>query len=139
MKEDCFHLGIKGLMFNDNGKVLLLKRAKEGYWDLPGGRLQRKESQKDALKREIEEEIGFCNIDSVAHFITLLTNIRIAMPNSDLGLILSIYSCSVPSSFTPLLSSEHVDFAWFTASEAANLLHNYPAEFAHKLTSLEIM
>jgi len=42
-------------------KILLLKRGQEplkGQWDLPGGYMQEKETPKEALKREIKEEIG---------------------------------------------------------------------------------
>jgi hypothetical protein len=48
MNEDFFHLGIKALIKNADGKILLLKvnTAKlkdfhgEPYWDIPGGRVQ---------------------------------------------------------------------------------------------------
>lgn len=47
------------------GKVLLIKRAHEpkiGYFDLPGGFVDYKESFEEALRREIKEE---CNLDIV--------------------------------------------------------------------------
>lgn len=44
MSEDIFHLGIKALIRNNDGKILLLQvnpqklRGKQtDYWDLPGG------------------------------------------------------------------------------------------------------
>jgi 8-oxo-dGTP diphosphatase len=48
------------LIFNDKGQVLLLKhrfRAGSG-WGLPGGFLEKGEQPLDALKRELQEEIG---------------------------------------------------------------------------------
>ena len=48
------------LIFNDAGKVLLLKhRFRPGTgWGLPGGFLEAGEHPLDALKRELREEIG---------------------------------------------------------------------------------
>ena len=45
-----------------NNRVLLVKHSKEGrsYWMLPGGGVNRGETLKDALKRELNEE---CCID----------------------------------------------------------------------------
>ena len=46
---------------NEEGKLLLTKRKfppREGFWDLPGGFMNRKESFEESLKREIKEELG---------------------------------------------------------------------------------
>ncbi len=48
MNEDLFFLGIKGIIRNSKGEVLLLKvntqkfsqENKLEYWDIPGGRIQ---------------------------------------------------------------------------------------------------
>jgi len=56
MQEDCFHLGVKVLLYDSEGRVLLLKKGP--YWDLPGGRLQKGETLMETLQREVEEETG---------------------------------------------------------------------------------
>lgn len=48
---------IKGLCFDRNGRLLLVKE-KDGVWDLPGGRLEHGEGFHEALKRECREEMG---------------------------------------------------------------------------------
>ena len=57
------------VIFNDEGKVLLLKhrfRAGSG-WGLPGGFLEKGEQPIDALRRELREEIGL-EVDDVEVF-----------------------------------------------------------------------
>jgi 8-oxo-dGTP diphosphatase len=41
-----------------NGKVLVVGDPKSAGWDLPGGRIHAGETPKDALTREIQEELG---------------------------------------------------------------------------------
>ncbi len=62
MDSRDFHVTIKGLHFDEQGRVLLL-RENSGVWDLPGGRLEHGESFHEALRRECREEIGIdCEI-----------------------------------------------------------------------------
>jgi 8-oxo-dGTP diphosphatase len=45
----------------ENGKLLLVKRAKEpdlGKWAVPGGRIEENETAEECLKREFKEETG---------------------------------------------------------------------------------
>src|ERR1700682_3351513 len=39
------------------GRVLLVKRKRDGLWMFPGGRKRARESDKDCLRREIREEL----------------------------------------------------------------------------------
>ncbi len=50
-----------GAVIVENGKILLVKRANEpnkGKWSVPGGLVRSGEKLKEALKREIREELG---------------------------------------------------------------------------------
>ena len=47
-----------GMIFNDSGEVLLLLKRKHHHWELPGGKVERNESIKEAALREIKEEVG---------------------------------------------------------------------------------
>lgn len=136
--EDCFHLGVKVLLYTNEPKILLLEkqhRIKGIYWDLPGGRLQKGETVMETLRRETEEETGFQCLDGAAPFDMILTNIRIPTSSGEVGLILSIYHCNISSSFIPQLSTEHTNFGWFSFSETAQLLATqYPIAFIEKIT-----
>lgn len=138
-QEDCFHLGIKVLIRNNEGKILLLERdhpLANKYWDIPGGRLLRKESIMDTLKREVEEETGLKIIQKVHPFEMFLTDIRIPTSQSNVGLIFSIFLCEIAFSFDPRLSAEHVGFEWCFPRLAAQKLTQFPADFRNKLENL---
>ena len=146
MNEDIFHLGIKAIIRNSEGKILLLKTnpAKlkgyngEPYWDVPGGRIQKGSSVADTLRREVEEETGVKEIKSFEPFSMVLSNIRIPTNDGSFGLILSSYVCEVETVGEIRLSDEHIEYNWFTPKEAAQLLTvKYPKEFVSKIAELD--
>ena len=62
-EKDDIEPGTKALVFNEDGEILILKRAshmkwKPNVWDLPGGHLKEDEETVDGLKREVKEETG---------------------------------------------------------------------------------
>jgi len=142
MNEDLFQLGIKALIVNSDGKILLLKVNKEmlkgfsgdPYWDIPGGRIHRGSTIEETLKREVKEETGITNITNTTPLAMVLSNIRIPWNNSDTGLILSVYVCEVNEPAEVILSNEHTEFRWFEPKEAGALLQvKYPKEFTEKI------
>lgn len=139
-KIDSFHVGVKALIFNAEGEVLLLERnhpIKKIYWDIPGGRLQKGESLMDTLVREVKEETGLDGINEFYPFTMVLTDIRIPIYEDSVGLIFSIFRCNLLRPFQPILSSEHINFGWFSPLEASQKLKaQYPLEFIEKLTIL---
>jgi ADP-ribose pyrophosphatase YjhB (NUDIX family) len=51
-----FNYRIAGVIIHD-GKVLLQKPVKDGFWFLPGGRAELQETADETLKREMREEM----------------------------------------------------------------------------------
>ncbi len=144
MAEDIFHLGIKALIVNAEGKLLLLrvdpkKLIGDGipaYWDIPGGRIQKDASPEDTLRREVEEETGITDLQSIQPFSMVLSNIRIPAGPSDFGLVLASYVCRVNEPADVRLSEEHTEYGWYTMEEAAELLsYKYPKVFTDQLLS----
>jgi mutator protein MutT len=43
---------------NVAGEILLVRRIDDGYWELPGGRIDVGESAAQAVIREVAEELG---------------------------------------------------------------------------------
>ena len=57
--EDQFLVGVTGVIFTKDDKILLLKHTyRKIAWGLPGGYIKAKEHPKEALEREILEETG---------------------------------------------------------------------------------
>lgn len=147
-REDNFHLGVKGLIRNSNGELLLLKVNKERldgrniYWDIPGGRIHRGETAAEALQREIKEETGLNQILGIKPFSMVLSNIRIPLHGSadDVGLIPRVFICQAACLDSIKLSEENVAFNWFAPSNAAKKLKfKYPPEFIQKLETFSFL
>lgn len=145
MNEDCFHLGIKAIIRNQKGEILLLRvnpselkgYRGEPYWDLPGGRVQKGSSTEETLKRELEEETGITSLQRFKPFSLVLSKMRIPIGTGSVGLILSSYVCDVGDVGEMKLSREHIEAKWFPPKEAAKRLgFKYPPEFLEKLKSL---
>lgn len=145
MSEDTFHLGIKALIRNNEGKVLLLRvnpaklhGVRKDYWDLPGGRVQKGQTVTDTLKREVIEETGIADIKNLKEIGMVVANIRIPISEHDtVGLILGVYECTFMADADIVLSDEHTAYDWFSPQEAANLLTvKYPAHFCELIATL---
>jgi 8-oxo-dGTP pyrophosphatase MutT (NUDIX family) len=145
MKEEIYNLGIKSIIKNSAGEILLLKVNLEklsnhslgAYWDIPGGRVQKGSTIEETLRREVEEETGITHIKSFAKLDMVVSNIRIPQGDTTIGLILGIYLCEITNNPNIVLSDEHIEFAWFTPKEASKLLTvKYPIEFTKKIESL---
>jgi 8-oxo-dGTP pyrophosphatase MutT (NUDIX family) len=138
-----FNVGIKGLIENTEGKILVLKSSLKGhrmpteaYWDIPGGRIEEGEHILEVLKREIEEEIGIGELEKEAEFFhAVISNHKIPFEDKILGLVLMVYKVQIPKNSKIKLSDEHVAYEWVDKAEAAKRLsHKYPAEFTQLLS-----
>lgn len=146
MKEDIFNLGIKAIIRNTKGEILLLqvdhtKLIKEpnDYWDIPGGRVHKGISIEATLRREIKEETGIINLKGFQLFTSALANFRIPVGNDSIGLVLFAYLCDVDEAEEIKLSKEHISYGWFSLQKASELLsYKYPPEFIEKIRGLNV-
>ncbi len=142
LEEDCFHLGVKTLIQNNHGKLLLLqldpkKFKNESKWDIPGGRIKKNESVENTLKREVYEETGLQNITFLSPLTMVLSPFRLTTNTGNVGLILAVYLCQAPDPCPIQLSGEHVHFGWFSPKEAAEMLKmNHAPELIEKITQI---
>lgn len=107
MKDKSIVVCVDGVYVKD-GKVLLLKRAKEPFkdcWSLVGGHADGKETLEEALKREFKEETNL--------------EVEIGEPLGErlektFDMIKKIVTYKVTSAKGEIrLSSENVEYGWF--------------------------
>jgi 8-oxo-dGTP diphosphatase len=81
-------------------------------FEFPGGKIESGESHKEALKRELEEELSI-----TARINELYLTVRHAYPDFDLTM--HAYQCEVDSK--EIVLHEHIDEKWLTLSELSQL------------------
>jgi ADP-ribose pyrophosphatase YjhB (NUDIX family) len=108
MAIKTFHVGVKAVIKNDNG-VLLIRHA-QGWWDMPGGRLDDEETLEDALAREISEEIPGARLQSIESQLESARVFR--KTGGEIGLLLVYYRVNVALPEKMSLSEEHSDCRW---------------------------
>ena len=55
---DRIAAGVSAAIFDDAGRLLLMHRSDNGFWGLPGGKIEIGESVTQATRREVFEETG---------------------------------------------------------------------------------
>lgn len=112
-------LAVSAVIFRD-GKVLLVRRARSpgnGFYSLPGGRVEYGESLHTALTREVDEETGL-KIEILG-----LAGWREVLPGSSATgghyVIMSFAARWVDRE--PVLNEEHDDFKWLQPGQFGDL------------------
>lgn len=99
-----FTAGVVGVVFNEQGQVLLVEHVFHPYapWGLPGGWVDRRETPADAIVRELQEELQLkVDVGSI-----LLVDV-------DFGNHLDFaYLCDIKGSIGDL-SGELLDYRWY--------------------------
>lgn len=58
-KDSLIRVTLKAVILDDAGRTLVVKESGRDWWDIPGGGIDHGETIKDALSRELREEVSF--------------------------------------------------------------------------------
>ena len=105
------HINVVAAIIIRDGKLFATQRGYgewKDWWEFPGGKVESGETTKDALKREIREELA-----AEIEVGELLTTVEYDYPK--FHLTMHCYFCSIVSGQLSLL--EHEDARWLTMDE----------------------
>ena len=97
----------------DNGRFILTKRADSGLWCLPGGLVEFGETVKEAILREVREEIGVeCLVEGLVGVYST-NNVEVTFPAKRNSIIIA-FRCRITQG-TPSTSDEVSEIGLFYA------------------------
>jgi len=100
-------VSVAGIVVNDDGKVLVIRRRDNGHWEPPGGVLEMSETFEDGTRREILEETG------IAVRVERLTGVY---KNMKRGIVALVFRC-VPLDEPSRVTEEAVEIRWMTLED----------------------
>ena len=110
-----YDIGV-GIIWSNN-KILITKRKKEGLlgglWEFPGGKINKNETHKECIKREIKEELNIAV--NISNFI-----VKVNHKYSHFGITLYAYHCHYKKGEIKCNTSDA--FKWISP----NTFSNYP-------------
>jgi 8-oxo-dGTP diphosphatase len=131
-------VGVKALIKNSNGEYLFIRRSttlatdvSEPSWDIPGGRIEPDEYLLEALRREVQEEIGH----EVQSTPMLIKAQDIFVTTKDLHVVRLTYRLTEDVEDI-ILSDEHEEYVWVHESQLETVnVEPYLAEVLSQLNS----
>lgn len=102
-----------GAIITRDGKIFAARRNPErsagGLWEFPGGKVEANERPDDALRRELDEELG----------ITVMVGSLASRHTTPVGTSLIDLACywTRLDGVAPTSSTDHDEMAWFTAQQ----------------------
>ena len=100
-------VSVAGAVVREDGRLLAIKRADNGTWELPGGVLELDETPEAGARREIWEETG------IRVQVDQLTGVY---KNTVRGVVALVFRCT-PAGGTERTSDESTAVAWLTPEE----------------------
>lgn len=100
-------VSVAGIVVNDSGQVLVIRRRDNGHWEPPGGVLEMAETFEEGVRREVLEETGISV--RVEHLTGVYKNMK-------RGIVALVYRCS-PLSEPTSATAEAAEVRWMTLNE----------------------
>lgn len=123
--EKPYIISVYAVLRNEKSEILLLRRSENshsnpGKWDLPGGKLNRREPLEEAAVREVWEETGISIVPGdIAGYVTFeLPDKKVIAIIYDGGYVIADVK----------LSYEHLEYSWISL-DAILEMDTLPAYF----------
>jgi ADP-ribose pyrophosphatase YjhB (NUDIX family) len=100
-------VSVAGVIVNDDGRILAIRRQDNGHWEPPGGVLELNETLEEGLVREIREETGLTVTPD------RLTGVY---KNMERGVLALVFRCSSANGLAGQ-SEEAAEIAWLTPDQ----------------------
>lgn len=105
-------VSVAGVVINDAGKVLIIRRRDNGHWEPPGGILELGETFDEGVRREVLEETGVhVNVERLSG---VYKNLR-------RGVVALVFRCT-PLDAAHAHSAEAAEIRWADLAEIPNLM-----------------
>ena len=125
---------VVALIYNNQGEYLLCKKPKgrgvfPGQWALVGGGIDERETMKDALRREVREEVGL-EIDEIKPLYfrdDIQPKYLDGKKLDDIYMIYLLFSCKALSNDV-VLDEEHEKYEWVSKDKVKEYDLNQPTK-----------
>lgn len=105
-------VSVAGIVINDVGQVLVIRRRDNGHWEPPGGVLELGEQFEEGVRREVREETGL-NVH-----VERLTGVY---KNLTAGVVALVFRCH-PLDTADVDSAEAVAVRWADSAEVSGMM-----------------
>jgi mutator protein MutT len=121
--------GVTGIVRDEQGRVLLMRRADNGLWGFPAGAIDPGESPAQAVEREVREETGLHVRAARVAGVFGGAGFRLRYENGDEAeYTVIVFECEVIDGRLEAVDGEALELRYFAPNEAPPLLLAYPRE-----------
>ena len=101
-------------VIDDEGRILLIQRADDALWAMPGGAFEMGETAAEGVRREAREETG---VDvEIVDFVGIYDS-RLCETRSSIQLYQLVFQCRPIGFGSPTTPQEVLDMGWFHESD----------------------
>jgi ADP-ribose pyrophosphatase YjhB (NUDIX family) len=120
-KEGKLRMGCSAAIFNEEGRILLTRRADNGQWCLPGGAMEPGESAAEACEREVLEETGLhVRVKRLVGVYSHPDQLVVYKDGNKAHIVALHFEAEVQGG-TLGLSNETIDFGYYTKEQLEGL------------------
>ncbi len=107
------------VLYNDEGKVFLMASPKWKFWIVPGGGIEKGETEEQCLRREIREELQI----EISNIVKVGEMIKPPSPDfKDPTTAFHFFDFIAKAMHTKITPNEEIsDYGWFTIKEAMKM------------------